>query len=135
MKTKLAGVLILVCCVVLCGGAAMAHHGISVSYQLDKTMTISGTVTGFSFSNPHPQMSLDVKDAAGHIEHWTTEWITSPGRLKRVSGDWNRNRIKPGDMATVVCSPRKTPGTNDCLMRELTINGEKMKISEETPKN
>jgi hypothetical protein len=76
-------------------------------------------------------MSLDTKAADGKLEHWTTEWVTSPGRLKRVSGDWNRNRIKPGDSAVVVCNPRKIAGTKDCLLRELTINGQKMKLTEE----
>lgn len=115
----------------LCSAALLAHHGISVSYQLDKSIVLTGTVTEFSFSNPHPQMSLDTKDADGKLEHWTTEWITSPGRLKRVSGDWSRNRIKPGDSAVVVCNPRKIAGTKDCLLRELTINGQKMKLAEE----
>ncbi|MEQ1886869.1 MAG: DUF6152 family protein [Bryobacteraceae bacterium] len=115
-----------------CSAAMMAHHGISVSYQLDQSITLSGTVTEFSFSNPHPQMSLDVKDASGNVHHWTTEWVTSPGRLKRVSGDWSRNSIKPGDAASVICNPRKLAGTHDCLMRELTINGQKMNLGEDS---
>ncbi|MEQ1948023.1 MAG: DUF6152 family protein [Bryobacteraceae bacterium] len=131
MKTKF-GSIVLGC---ICGAAAMAHHGISVSYQLDKTITISGTVTEFSFSNPHPEMFLDAKNPLGSIDHWTTEWITSPGRLQRVSGGWNRNTIKPGDKAIVVCNPLRVSGKSNCLLRELTINGEKMKLGEDASKD
>ena len=39
---------------------ALAHHG-SSRYDLDKTVTLSGTVTGFDWGNPHCLVHLDVK--------------------------------------------------------------------------
>jgi len=71
-----------------------AHHGTSVTYQVDKTMTISGTVTEFSFSYPHPQLYLDVKDADGKIVRWGTEWGPTPLMLKNMNAGWTRESIK-----------------------------------------
>ncbi len=39
---------------------AFAHHGTS-RYDLDKTVTLTGTVTGFDWGNPHCLVHLDVK--------------------------------------------------------------------------
>ena len=48
-----------------------AHHGTSVTYQTDKTITISGTVTEFSFSYPHPQLRTRC-DSRGNVIAYDT---------------------------------------------------------------
>src|SRR5450755_2686096 len=93
----------------LLSGSAFAHHGTSVTYQTDKTITISGTVTEFSFSYPHPQLYLDVKDANGNVQHWGTEWAPTPLMMKNMHAGWTRDSIKPGDQAVIVCNPHKVP--------------------------
>jgi hypothetical protein len=112
----------------LLGGTAFAHHGTSVTYQTDKTMTISGTVTEFSFSYPHPQLYLDVKDADGKVTHWGTEWGPTPLMLKNMNAGWTRDSIKPGDEAVIVCNPHKVANATACLLKQLTINGKRMPL-------
>jgi len=106
----------------------LAHHGTSVTYQVDKTITIEGVVTEFSFSYPHPQLYLDVKAADGTIQHWGTEWGPTPLMLKNMNAGWSRDSIKPGDQAIVACNPHKIAGSTACLLKELTINGKKMRL-------
>ena len=127
MKIKLASFIAL--SLVVLSAPLFAHHGTSVTYQVDKTITISGTVTEFSFSYPHPQLYLDVKDANGNIQKWGTEWGPTPAMLKNLNVGWTRNSIKPGDQATIVCNPHKVAGATACLLKELTINGNKMKLN------
>jgi hypothetical protein len=31
-----------------------AHHGTSITYEMDKTITVTGTVDEFDFAYPHP---------------------------------------------------------------------------------
>ena len=50
--------------------SAAAHHGSNVSYHTDQTRTIAGTVTGWEFVNPRPQIYFDVKTETGEIVHW-----------------------------------------------------------------
>ena len=32
----------------------LAHHGTSITYEMDKTISVTGSVTEFDFSYPHP---------------------------------------------------------------------------------
>src|SRR6202042_3948614 len=63
---------------------ALAHHGTSVTYQTDKTITLTGTVTEFSYSYPHPQLYFDVKDANGVVQHWGSEFGPTPMMMKNM---------------------------------------------------
>jgi len=127
MKIKLASLVAL--SLIIISAPLLAHHGTSVTYQVDKTITISGTVTEFSFSYPHPQLYLDVKDANGNIQKWGTEWGPTPAMLKNLNVGWNRASVKPGDQVVIVCNPHKVPGATACLLKELTVNGTKMKLN------
>ena len=73
---------------------ALAHHG-AAGYDTTKLVTIKGTVTDFHFSNPHVEISLNVKIDDGSVESWQGE-LNSPNILARASG-WNRNTLKPLD--------------------------------------
>lgn len=105
-----------------------AHHGTSVTYQTDKTITISGTVTEFSFSYPHPQLYLDVKGDDGKVVHWGTEWGPTPLMLKNLNVGWTRESIKPGDQVVIVCNPHKLATATACLLKDLTVNGKQMTL-------
>jgi hypothetical protein len=105
-----------------------AHHGTSVTYQTDKTITMTGTVTEFSFSYPHPQLYFDVKDADGNIQHWGSEFAPTPLMMKDMHVGWSRDTIKPGDTVTITCNPHRVPGSTACLAREIVVNGKKLVI-------
>lgn len=105
------------------GSAVVAHHGSSISYQLDKTISVAGTVTEWAFVNPHPQIYFDVKDAQGAVAHWATELLPSPSMMKNMKAGWTRTSIKPGDQMKLVCNPSRVAGAKACLARELEING------------
>jgi hypothetical protein len=107
---------------------AFAHHGTSVTYQTDKTITLTGTVTEFSFSYPHPQLYFDVKDADGNIQHWGSEFAPTPLMMKDMHVGWSRDSIKPGDAVTITCNPHRVAGSTACLAREIVVNGKKMVI-------
>jgi len=70
-----------------------AHHGTS-RYDLDKTITLSGTVTGFDWGNPHCLVHMDVKGGNGEIQHWTLE-LASPFTMARVG--WTKDSLRLGD--------------------------------------
>jgi len=125
----------LVCMVLAAIGymPVLAHHGTSVTYQNDKTITMTGTVTEFSFSYPHPQLYFDVKDANGNVQHWGSEFAPTPLMLKNMHAGWSRDAIKPGDSLTITCNPHKVPGSTACLAKELIVNGKKLVIGGPPP--
>jgi len=101
MKFKLALLATLLLAVV---GTVSAHHG-SAAYDMDKNVTIKGTVTEFDFQNPHVLIYMDVKDDSGKVTNWAGE-LTSPNRLTRLG--WTKSTLKPGDPITMTGSPSKS---------------------------
>ena len=86
---------------------AAAHHGTS-NYDQGKTVTLSGVVTGFVWSNPHAHILFDIKDEKGETVHWAAEG-SSPSNWAR-SG-WTKSTLKAGDQITISMHPSKA-GTN-----------------------
>jgi len=82
---------------------ALAHHGTS-RYDLDKTITLSGTVTGFDWGNPHCLVHLDVKDEKGEVQHWTLE-LASPFTMSHVG--WSKDSLREGDMLVADTHPAR----------------------------
>jgi hypothetical protein len=77
----------------------VAHHG-AAGYDTTKLVTIKGVVADFHFSNPHVEISLNVKKDDGSVETWQGE-MNSPNILSRASG-WSRNTLKPLDEVILV---------------------------------
>ena len=85
----------------------LAHHG-TTAYDETKTLKLTGTVTSFTWVNPHASLAWDVKNDKGGVDHWVVE-LTSPGMLTR-SG-WHHDSVKVGDQVTITLHPAKS-GTN-----------------------
>ena len=79
-------------------GAALAHHSFAVFFDPSKTITVTGKVTSFRFTNPHGTVALDVTGPDGKVEHWRAE-TNAPVILVRRG--WSRDSIKPGETVTI----------------------------------
>jgi hypothetical protein len=76
---------------------ARAHHA-TASFDMEHSMTLKGTVTGFDWTNPHVYIYVDVKNEKGAAEKWSVE-MASTGMLARAG--WRRDTVKAGDEITV----------------------------------
>jgi hypothetical protein len=72
-----------------------AHHSWPVSYE--KLVTVKGTVTAFSWMNPHPMISLDVRGDDGTTEKWT---VGGPAINRMEAGGWTKTTLRVGDVIT-----------------------------------
>jgi Family of unknown function (DUF6152) len=75
-----------------------AHHSFQAEYDVNRPLTLTGTVTKFEWTNPHARFYIDVKDESGKVANWNFE-LASPNVLRRLG--WNRDMMKPGDTITV----------------------------------
>jgi len=91
----------------LCAAAALlllttmrisAHHAFAAEYDENKRVTVSGTVTGFKWTNPHAWLYVDGKDENGKVVRWSFE-MGSPNGL--VHRGWRSTELKKGDPVTV----------------------------------
>ena len=78
--------------------SASAHHSFAVYFDSTKSVTITGKVTAFRFTNPHGTIALEVTDAQGNVREWRAE-TNAPVVLQRRG--WSRDIIKPGETITI----------------------------------
>jgi hypothetical protein len=77
------------------GSSVVAHHAWPV--DMSRLVTVSGTVTGYDWSDPHVMIALDVKAESGAIEKWN---VGGPSMNRMAANGWDRSTLKPGDVIT-----------------------------------
>jgi len=83
---------------------AAAHHSFA-PYETELQISFRGTVTDFTWNNPHVYIEMDAPDADGNLRHWLIE-CANPGILNRVGWKWNM--IEVGDDITVIVAPLRS---------------------------
>jgi hypothetical protein len=89
-----------------------AHHGYA-AYDMQSVRSLKGTVTNWLIMNPHSQMTLDVKNADGIVEHWVIEDIGGARGMKERGWD----TLHPGDEITLYYHPVRGEGHAGLLIR------------------
>jgi hypothetical protein len=87
------------------GVPLFAHHGTGVAYEVDKTVTLKGTVTEWIWANPHCGILFDVTDDKGQVTHWGAE-LSNPHQLSLAG--FSKDVLKPGDKITLTGNPAKS---------------------------
>ena len=92
-----------------CGNAS-AHHSHSM-FDHSREISITGTVTEFSFRNPHVFLYVDVEQEDGEVVNYWIEMSNIPNSIKRGIGYGTFQR---GDVITAKVFPLKDgrPGGN-----------------------
>jgi hypothetical protein len=120
MRNALLAVGFLGVCLFLFSGPVLAHHG-GGAYDAAHPLTMTGTVKEFLFIQPHPLITLEVKDDQGANTEWSVE-MTAPNHL--VHYGWNGKKLKAGDQITVVGLPARN-GLKVLNLRKISwANGE-----------
>lgn len=80
--------------------AALAHHGITGSYDTSTPLVIAGTVTAATFAPPHPVLSVEVDEV--EVE------VGDVGRPDEFTGPFVRRSEDIGQVLEVEFSPVRT---------------------------
>lgn len=91
-------------------GPVSSHHSHSM-FDHEQEVTITGTVTGFSFRNPHGFLFVDVEEKNGETVNYWIEMSTIPRMIRNGIGI---KTFQPGDVITVNMHPLSDgrPGGN-----------------------
>ena len=95
---------------------AWAHHS-TTAYDLTRTMTLTGTVKRFEWTNPHSWIDVEVPDGKGGGTVWAIEF--GAPNLNAREG-WHRDDVKVGDKVTMVIYPVRT-GTAHGTLGKITL--------------
>src|SRR5437868_14352317 len=83
---------------------AFAHHSFAM-FDADKTVTMTGTVKEFEWTNPHSWLRMMVVDqTTGQPVQWLLE-MGSPAQQARFG--MTADSLRPGDKVTVTMHPLK----------------------------
>ena len=93
--TKRAQVALAFVAFVAAASPLLAHHSWPV--DTSKAITVSGTVTGYEWGNPHVMIGLDVKAENGAVEKWS---VGGPSTTRMEGNGWDKTTLKPGDVIT-----------------------------------
>jgi Family of unknown function (DUF6152) len=101
----------------------LAHHGAAM-YDMEREITVRGTVTDFEWSNPHVLIYADVRDSKGNAKRWIIETRGGPNVLARAG--WNKDTLKPGDQVTLIGHPARDGSNNMRLAKIVLPNGQEL---------
>jgi hypothetical protein len=117
---KKSHVLIALGAVWLGHASAYAHHSFAAFFDSTKTVTLTGKVKEFRFTNPHGTIAIEVAEEGKPVRLWRAE-TNAPVVLMRRG--WKRDSIKPGDTVTVSGWPARDGKPYFRLQRALDASG------------
>jgi hypothetical protein len=98
---------------------AFAHHSYAM-FDKQKSVTLTGAVKEFQWTNPHGWVQLVVRDPATGKD---VEWSIQCNSLNlMIREGWSRTSLKAGDQAVVVIHPLLDGRTGGQLVT-ITVDG------------
>jgi hypothetical protein len=98
----------------------LAHHAWPV--DRNKEVTVKGTVTAYTWSDPHVMIALDVVTPKG-VEKWN---VGGPSMNRMAGNGWDKGTLKPGDVITGVGSQFSDGSKVLQLQKIVLANGKEM---------
>jgi hypothetical protein len=96
--------------------SAGAHHSGSI-FDSSTVVAVEGTISRFSWTNPHVYIYVESTDATGAISEWEIETDATP--IMTRSG-WSAESLQPGDTVVVRANPDRNPARTHGRLVSLT---------------
>jgi hypothetical protein len=126
---KVTTVLSASCALMMFALPAMAHHSFAM-FDREKTLTLSGVVKQFEWTNPHAWLYVMVMDDSGKAIEYPLE-MQGTGQAQK--NGWRPDSVKPGDRVTVAMHPLKSGSHGGQLLTVVLPDGRKMAVTGAPP--
>jgi len=112
---KRTALVLLVLSMVAFGTTGSAHHSFPATYQVNKIITLEGTVAQLLLRNPHSFLQVDAKDVSGQVQRWSLEW---GGASQLATQGVVKDTLRVGDQLTITANPaRSTESSTRALLK------------------
>lgn len=130
-RLPITALLTIACLAVALAVPVSAHHSIQAQFDINKSISISGSVARIEFINPHSYLTVNVKDADGKVTKWAFE-MAALAQLKSAGlSRADRGGLKMGDALTVIALPARD-GSNSGLAQQIKMaDGRVFKLAPE----
>lgn len=98
---------------------SVAHHS-GAMFDRTRTLTLTGVVKEFQFTNPHSWLIVDVPQKDGTVKTWGFE-AEGPSTLMRAG--IHKNSLMPGTKVTITTHPMKDGTPAGTWMKLVTSDG------------
>ncbi len=120
MRNERLNVFLTAVCFLAVSVPLLAHHG-AAGYDMDKQLSMKGTVTEWLWANPHCFLKFDSTDDAGNVAHWAVEVSNPTDMTKR---GWSKHSLNPGDKVTLTVRPAKNGEPIGQLLKVVLPDGQ-----------
>ena len=103
MRNIPASIFVVIVGILVVSVPLFAHHG-NAAFD-SASVTVKGTVTEWTWSNPHCFVKFDAKDDQGNIVHWVAE-TSNPSDM--IDRGWTKGSLKVGYEVTVTMQTVKS---------------------------
>jgi len=93
MKRNIASGVLAAFAILAAATPLLAHHSWPV--DMSHEVTVKGTVTDYSWGNPHVMIGLEVRTENGATEKWS---VGGPSTSRMEGNGWHKNTLKLGDV-------------------------------------
>ena len=96
---------------------SLAHHAFAAHYDMQKPISVQGTIVEVRLTNPHSWFVLEVKEADGTTSRWQFEAGTPSGMIRN---GYKAAEMPKGSVVTISGFHGRDPAKKLGMMRQLT---------------
>jgi len=103
--------------VILWALPAAAHHSFGGTYNVDRLITLKGTIVQLTLRSPHSFVYVEVQDQSGTPQRWTIEGASAQQFAQQ---GFDKDAFKVGDPVEIVGNPSRSPNSTRARLIKIT---------------
>ena len=117
------GIAFSICLLAGATASIFAHHS-QAAFDINKQVTIEGTITQVNWANPHSLFFMEAKPAGeGSAQKWALE---GPSPTQLAKEGWSKETLNVGDKITATGNPSRSGRPMMLLKEVVTADGKHM---------